>query len=121
MSMERTTSSKYLMASERPMAVEAFADGRRLGLAGTGWGKHWWASAGVFGREVDIIQKERNRGNDGYALATRVAVSPIYNEDMTIHVGGYFNYQTPSGSGLEDKTVLFRTFPESRVDRRRFV
>ena len=40
---------------------------------------------------------------------------------MTIHVGGYFNYQTPSGSGLEDKTVLFRTFPESRVDRRRFV
>ena len=39
MSMERTTSSKYLMASERPMAVEAFADGRRLGLAGTGLGK----------------------------------------------------------------------------------
>lgn len=121
MSMERTTSSKYLMASERPMPVEAFADGRRLGIAGTGWGKHWWASAGVFGREVDIIQKERNRGNDGYALATRVAVSPVCNEDMTVHVGGYVNYQTPSGSGLEDKTVLFRTFPESRVDRRRFV
>lgn len=121
MSMERTTSSKYLMASERPMPVEAFADGRRLGLAGTGWGHHWWASAGVFGREADIIQKERNRGSDGYALAGRVAVSPVCDDHMTVHVGGYFNYQTPSGAGLEDKTVLFRTFPESRVDRRRFV
>lgn len=57
MSMERTTSSKYLMASERPMAVEAFADGRRLGLAGTGWGKHWWASAGVFGRKWISFRK----------------------------------------------------------------
>lgn len=121
MSMERTTSSKYLMASERPLPVDAFTDGRRLGIAGTGWGRHWWASAGVFGRKVDIIQKERNRGNDGYALATRVALSPVCNEDMTVHVGGYFNYQTPSGSGLEDKTIEFRTFPESRVDRRRFV
>ena len=27
MSMERTTSSKYLMAAERPLPVEAFADG----------------------------------------------------------------------------------------------
>lgn len=121
MSMERTTSSKYLMASERPLPVDAFTDGRRLGIAGTGWGRHWWASAGVFGRKVDIIQKERNRGGDGYALATRVAVSPIVNENMIVHVGGYFNYQTPSGTGTEDKWVEFRTFPESRVDRRRFV
>lgn len=121
MSMERTTSSKYLMAAERPMPVEAFSDGRRLGISATGWGNHWWASVGAFGREVDIIQKERNRGNDGYALAARAAVSPIDNEDMTVHVGGYINYQTPSGAGLDDKTALFRTFPESRVDRRRFV
>lgn len=121
MSMERTTSSKYLMAAERPMPVEAFSDGRRLGVAATGWGNHWWASAGVFGREVDIIQKERNRGNDGYALASRVAYSPVNNDDWTVHVGGYINYQTPSEQGLDDKTALFRTFPESRVDRRRFV
>lgn len=121
MSMERTTSSKYLMAAERPMPVEAFADGRRLGIAGTGWGNHWWASAGVFGREVDIIQKERNRGDDGWALAGRVGLSPVHNRDLTVHIGGYFNYQKPSEAGLDDRTVIFRTFPESRVDRRRFV
>ena len=92
MSMERVTSSKYLMAAERPMPVEAFADGRRLGIAGTGWGKGWWASAGVFGRSVDILQKERNRGNDGYAFAARAALSPIHNDAMTIHIGGYANY-----------------------------
>lgn len=121
MSMERVTSSKYLMSAERPMPVEAFADGRRIGLAGTGWGKGWWASAGVFGRSVDILQKERNRGNDGWALAARAAVSPVNNDDMTIHIGGYANYQTPSHEGASDPMVLFRTLPESRVDHRRFV
>ncbi len=102
MSMERVTSSKYLMSAERPMPVEAFADGRRLGIAGTGWGKGWWASAGAFGRSVDILQKERNRGNDGWALAARAALSPVNNDDMTIHIGGYANYQTPSHEGTED-------------------
>ena len=121
MSMERVTSSKYLMAAERPMPVEAFADGRRLGIAGTGWGKGWWASAGVFGRSVDILQKERNRGNDGYAFAARAALSPIHNDAMTIHIGGYANYQVPSYEGSDDRMVLFRTLPESRVDHRRFV
>lgn len=121
MSMERLTSSKYISAAERPMPVEAFADGRRLGIAGTGWGKGWFASAGVFGRSVDVIQKERNRGNDGYAFAGRAAISPINNNDMTVHIGGYANYQVPSYEGTEDRTVLFRTTPESRVDHRRFV
>ena len=121
MSMERTTSSKYLMAAERPLPVEAFADGRRLGLAGTGWGRGWWASAGVFGRSVDILQKERNRGNDGYAIAARAAWIPVNNDDMTIHIGGYANYQVPSSEGTADRMVLYRTLPESRVDHRRFV
>lgn len=121
MSMERLTSSKYICDTERPMPVEAFADGRRLGIAGTGWGKGWWASAGVFGRSVDILQKERNRGNDGYAIAGRAAISPINNDVMTLHIGGYANYQVPSYEGSDDRTVLFRTCPGSRVDHRRFV
>lgn len=121
MSMERLTSSKYISAAERPMPVEAFADGRRLGISGTGWGRGWFASAGAFGRSVDIIQKERNRGNDGYAFAGRAAISPINNDYMTLHIGGYANYQVPSSEGTDDRTVLFRTTPESRVDHRRFV
>lgn len=121
MSMERLTSSKYITMAERPMPVEAFADGRCLGLSGTGWGRGWWASAGVFGRSVDIIQKERNRGSDGWAVAGRVAFSPINTELMTIHIGGYANYRRPAGDGASDHMVLFRTLPESRVDHRRFV
>lgn len=70
---------------------------------------------------LQAIQNEPLLDSYRSTLKAFYGVSPIYNEDMTIHVGGYFNYQTPSGSGLEDKTVLFRTFPESRVDRRRFV
>ncbi len=121
MSMERMTSSKYLCSMERPMAVEAFAAGRRIGAAATGWGRHWWASAGVFGREVDIIQKEKNRGSDGVGFTGRVAVSPLLRDDWTLHLGGYATWRKPAQSGLEDRFVEFRTFPESRIDRRRFV
>ena len=121
MSMERLTSSKYLSSNERPMPVEMFAGGRRLGVAATAWDKHWWVSGGVFGQQVDIIQKEKNRGSDGYGFTGRVAVSPIVNDVLTLHLGGYATYRTPDAAGEEDRLVEFRTFPESRTDRRRFV
>ena len=121
MSMERLTSSRYIMSNERPMPVEMFAGGRRLGIAATAWGNHWWASGGVFGQQVDILQKEKNRGSDGYSFTGRVATSPVNNDDLTLHLGGYATYRTPDGGGKEDRIVEFRTFPESRTDRRRFV
>ena len=121
MSMERMTSSKYLTTMERPMVIDMFAGGRRLGVAATGWGKHWWASAGLFGREVDIIQKEKNRGSDGYGVSGRVAWSPILRDDWTLHIGGYASWRRPDATGTRDRMVEFPTFPESRVDRRRFV
>lgn len=121
MSMERLTSSKYLTGMERPMAVEMFAGGRKLGIAATGWGRHWWVSGGVFGSELSILQKEKNRGSDGYGFTARAALSPVLIDNMTLHIGAYGTYRTPEAWGAGDRIVEFRTFPESRVDRRRFV
>ena len=121
MSMESTTSSKYIQSAERPMPVDIFASGRHLGASLTAWGNHWWASGGVFGSQVDLLQKERNRGNDGYAFTGRVAVSPVNNESTTLHIGGYATYRTPDGDGQENRMVEFRGLPESEVDHRRFV
>lgn len=121
MSMERLTSSKYLTMLERPMPVEAFAGGRRLGAAFTGWGNHWWVSAGVFARSVDVIQKEKNRGDDGIGVTARAAYSPVNNNDLTVHIGAYGTFRKPDMTGTKDRTVEFRTFPECRVDRRRFI
>lgn len=121
MSMESTTSSKYLQSAERPMPVDIFASGRHLGASFTAYGNHWWASGGVFGSQVDLLQKERNRGNDGYAFTGRVAYSPINNEETTIHIGGYATYRTPDANGNENRSVEFRGMPESEVDHRRFV
>lgn len=121
MSMESTTSSRYLQSVERPMPVDIFASGRHLGASVTAWGKHWWASGGVFGSKVDLIQKERNRGNDGYAFTGRVAITPVQNEETTIHLGGYATYRTPDANGSENRLVEFRGLPESEVDHRRFV
>lgn len=121
MSMERLTSSRYLSFNERPMPVEMFSGGRRLGAAVTAWGNHWWFSGGAFGQQVDIIQKEKNRGSDGYGFTGRVGISPVNNDTWTLHLGGYATYRTPDGGGTEDRLVEFRSFPESRTDRRRFV
>lgn len=82
MSMERLTSYKYLTMLERPMPIEAFASGRRLGGAFTGWGNHWWVAAGVFARNVEILQKEKNRGDDGIGVTARATYSPVNNEDI---------------------------------------
>ena len=121
MSMERLVSSKYLVGMERPMAAEMFGGGRKLGAALTVWDRHWWVSGGFFGSEVSILQKEKNRGSDGHGFTGRLAVSPIAREDMTLHIGAYGTYRTPEANGLGNRLVEFRTFPESRVDRRRFV
>lgn len=121
MSMLSNTSSKYLQSLERPMPVDMFAAGRHLGVSATGYGKFWWASGGVFGQQVNILQKEKNRGSDGYAFTGRVAFFPIQNEQTTVHIGGYATYRTPDPNGTENRMVEFRTFPESEVDRRRFV
>ena len=121
MSMERLTSSRFLSFNERPMPVEVFSGGRRLGAAVTAWGKYWWFSGGAFGQQVDIIQKERNRGSDGYGFTGRLGLSPVNNDTWTVHVGGYATYRTPDANGTEDRIVDFRSFPESRTDRRRFV
>lgn len=121
MSMLSNTSSKYLQSLERPMPIDMFAAGRHLGASLTGHGNHWWASGGVFGRQVDITQKERNRGGDGYAFTGRAALFPVNNDEMTVHLGAYGTYRTPDGNGLEDRSVEFRTLPESEVDRRRFI
>ncbi|MGL5273809.1 MAG: porin, partial [Phocaeicola sp.] len=99
MSMERLTSSKYLTNMERPMVINMFAGGRKLGVAATAWDKHWWVSGGIFGSEVTVLQKEKNRGSDGYGFTGRAAVSPILRDDMVLHIGGYATYRTPSALG----------------------
>ncbi len=121
MSMDRTTSSKYLSFMERPNVVEAFAAGRSLGLSWTGYNRHWWASGGVFGQTIDIDQKDENRGNDGVAATARLAWFPVNDGSYTLHFGGYTTIRTPDANGSEHRSVGFRTFPESRVDRRRFI
>jgi phosphate-selective porin len=122
LSMERVTSSRNLMGMERPMVVQAFCNGRRLGIGGTGWGKHWWASAGFFGQEASSLLKEKNRGNDGWGVAGRLALSPIAKKRTTLHIGGSAHYRTPDSWGNDNsRMVEFRALPESYVDRRRFI
>lgn len=46
---------------------------------------------------------------------------PLADRDLTLHIGGYGTWRVPEMSGKTERFVEFRTFPESRTDRRRFV
>ena len=47
--------------------------------------------------------------------------APLADRDLTLHIGGYGTWRVPEMSGKTERFVEFRTFPESRTDRRRFV
>ena len=60
-SMERTTSSRYIMFMERPMAVQTFAPARHLGVQAN-WLKNSWlrASAGVSWQMIENDDTQYN-------------------------------------------------------------
>lgn len=121
MSIESTTSSQYLVLPERPMAVDALNTSRTIGLSTIWWGKHWWTSVGVFTQEMDDYLKDRNRGHTGYAFTGRLATVPVNNDMFTLHLGAYGTYRTPDANGESHRGLKIRSYPESRVDRHRFL
>lgn len=120
-SLENNTSSRYLQFMERAMVVNAFSPDRSLGTSLTYYSNHLYAAGGVFGQTIDLGQKTANRGNDGYAGTARVALIPINAKRQTLHVGVSATYRTPSSNSTDDRSVEFRTMPESYVNRMRFV
>ncbi len=121
-SLSNNTSSRYLPFMERPMAIDAFSPNRSLGASYTYFSRHLYASAGLFGQSIhDQDAKTANRGNDGYAGTARIAYIPINSQTQTLHLGVCGTYRTPNSNGSDDRSVEFRSMPESYVNRMRFV
>lgn len=103
-SMEQTTSSRYLPMMERPMAVQAFAPSRHLGLDAR-FRKDWfYGSAGVFFQAIDNLEtsenvKDNNKDyghSQGYSFTGKVVFNPWWKDsDRGLHIGGGASYRTP--------------------------
>ena len=108
-SIQRNSSSRYLMFMERPMVCSALAPSRHLGVNAK-YDNPWiWASAGFFAQEgagseeitnVQDNNKDFGRGislknNTGYAVTTKLVLRPLGKLDnASLHIGAAYSYRT---------------------------
>lgn len=120
-SMEQTTSSRYLPMMERPMAVQAFAPSRHIGVDAR-YSYEWLhASAGVFFQTIDNAEtytyvkdnNSQNGDNQGVSYTGKLVFIPFYGQsDRGLHIGGGYSYRTPKTD------VSPSRFPSLRYDVR---
>ena len=101
-SIQRNTTSRYLMFMERAM-VTYLAPSRHLGINAR-YSKDWfWASAGVFGPELasseeQTLMEDGNKDfgyNEGLSYTGKLVFRPINNSTSSLHIGGAASYREP--------------------------
>ncbi|WP_158211127.1 OprO/OprP family phosphate-selective porin [Myroides phaeus] len=103
-SIARNTSSRYQQFMERPMAAQALAPSRHLGINAK-YQKDWlYASGGIFFQEIEDAEKadfvETNNKdygrNQGMSYTGKIAFQPLHkHDDMALHIGAGISYRTP--------------------------
>ena len=101
-SIQRNTTSRYLMFMERAM-VTYLAPSRHLGINAR-YSKDWfWASAGVFGPELSsseeqTLMEDGNKDygyNEGLSYTGKLVFRPINNSTSSLHLGAAASYREP--------------------------
>lgn len=102
-SIQRNTTSRYLMFMERAM-VTYLAPSRHLGINARYSNKWFWASAGVFGPELSSSEEltymedgNKDYGyNEGLSYTGKLVFRPLYKSTTSsLHIGGAVSYREP--------------------------
>ena len=102
-SIQRNTTSRYLMFMERAM-VTYLAPSRHLGINARYSNKWFWASAGVFGPELSsseelTLMEDGNKDygyNEGLSYTGKLVFRPLYKSTTSsLHIGGAVSYREP--------------------------
>lgn len=110
MSLDETTSSKYISTLERASFTSAIEISRRLGVGVTHSGKRHTISAGVFGGNI-----ETQPFASGRAIAARATYTPIAKKKQTLHLGGSFRHRT---NNKDEGQIRYRQRPYAHVAER---
>jgi len=112
-SLEGMTSSNFITFMERGLPF-VFTPDYHIGATLSGHGSRWNAAAGIFG---DTLQSQNDSVDAGWGSAARVTFSPLFSQDLFLHLGASMEYRRPNNN----HKVRFRTRPESSVTDRRLV
>ena len=131
-SIQRNTTSRYLMFMERAM-VTYLAPSRHLGVNAR-YSHNWiWASAGVFGPELEgaeahTFMEDANKKygyNEGLSYTGKVVFRPLYKRsDASLHIGGAFSYRNPKTTFDEpgaDRLGRFSTRNSTSINRKKYL
>ncbi len=130
LSMEATTTSRYLTFMERANVVSAFAPSRHIG-ATAAYSHNWLcAEAGVFfqtigGLEERTFSEDANKDqgiDEGMSYTGRIVIMPLYtSNDMGIHLGLAGSYRTPKTDAEVPGSVRYSTRSISSINRKKYM
>ena len=130
-SIQRNTTSRYLMFMERAM-VTYLAPSRHLGINAR-YSHDWiWASAGVFGPELEGAEAHefmeaanKDYGyNEGLSYTGKVVFRPLYKSTTSsLHIGGAVSYRNPKTTSVEGGKIFGRysTRNSTSINRKKYL
>ncbi|MFA8449303.1 MAG: OprO/OprP family phosphate-selective porin [Bacteroidales bacterium] len=122
-SAQALTSTGDIRFIGRPMSVQAFAPGRHLGISYRYYGNLLWFEGGLFGDDV----YGNTKGDDGYAITSRLVLRPVLSDGFNLHIGGSATYRTAGALGFEggdddyNRAIEYQAKSESTVDGTHFL
>lgn len=129
-SLNRNTTSRYLLFMERPM-VTTLAPSRHLGIDAT-YSKDWlWINAGAYGPELkgseeQTFMEDGNKAgyDEGLSVTSKVVFRPFYKDtNKSLHIGAAFSYREPKlTSGADGYNVArYSTRNSTNINRKKYL
>ncbi len=113
--MERLNSSRLLTFLERSAPTNAFALGRRLGIAGRYWNKYGQLTLAVMGHEPGT-RIDKGQRDEAYSGNARLTVVPLNQHGKNLHLGFAFSSKHPETlPDLEANTIEIKARTENFV------
>lgn len=129
-SMEATTTSRYLTFLERPMAVNAFAPSRHLGLAASYNYRGLYLVGGIHFQDVggleertNSLNNNKNLGvNEGHSYTGKMVIMPLWNKrEYGLHLGAAVSYRTPTTEAATPGTFRYSTRSLTSINRKKYL
>jgi len=97
-SMELQESSNDIMFTERSLVntITGPAFDRAIGLHLKSKGKDWSAQIGAYGESVGT---EKQVGDEGWGMSSRVTYAPINTKNQVVHLGAYGGFRETNDDG----------------------
>ena len=129
-SIQRNTTSRYLMFMERPM-VCSLAPSRHLGINAR-YAYNWlWVAGGVFGPELkgseeQTAMEDGNKDfgfNEGLSYTGKVVFRPLWKSpNSSLHIGGAFSYRNPKLTSTDGyNCIRYSTRNTTSINRKKYI